>query len=795
MGETADKPVFYDRRGRRWRYIRWFFVLLIIELGVGAYWIVPKMGQSENLHQLKPIVATRAVSPATDCRNRAPEKFAYQIDRNYVPVFGDGPLVRVDCIQHTPNGEFATPVYGQRTRKLAKRERVAIGGSQYAIEHYGKLHGKKMLLTFDDGPDPTWTPKILNVLSKNHVPASFFDIGEEAVKFPNLLKREAREGHTIGSHTFTHVDFDKVGIWRGKQEITQTQRVIRADTGHQTSFLRLPYIGDDPDSLRQNLQGLLRSQRHGYQMVDYFFDSEDWQFPLGHKQRLPNLHGQPMVVLMHDGGGNRSLTVSYLQRLIDYAKSKGYTFESLNQAYYQQPALFAPVNPSIEDHATMFLASAYLVWPHAAISRLFVVTMALLVFTLIFNAFFAMRYIRRSRFKTRPRDYQPSVSVIIPAYNEAAVLEKTVRSVMNSLYRNFEIIIIDDGSRDDTWQIASQLAEQQYPVRAIHKENSGKARTINRGIEAADGDILVSVDADTVLPPRTLDNLIRHFQDPDVGAVSGCVKTGNMTNMWSRWQELDFTNGIFLMRNAQACVNAVMIAPGACSAWRASAVKSLGGYSHATLAEDADLTLAMHKAGYRVIQDNQARAYCEVPLSLRMLLKQRFRWIFGNIQNYWKHRDMFFRPRYGWLGMVVLPMTMVNLLVPLLFVPLLVLVDIENLLAGNYLMLLVFFGLTALVQIANAGIGIIIAPEKPSLMRALPVTVFIYAPMRAYLLYKSVIFAIRGSRVGWRKVQRTGSVTYTSDAGAPNFSTQFAAPKSNPASQSPLYAPAKSSGK
>lgn len=763
MMTSSERPVFFDNRGRRWHLIRLFVLLVVVGLCLAVYRVAPSVFSAEKVAAYRSPAGSRLSYVPDNASDLSPAQISQQIDQSNVPVIGSGPLVRVVHIQHVGTDQaVAVPLYlNQAAEALTPDQVQAVGDHDFAIEYYGQTSGKHIALTFDDGPDPTYTPKVLDVLSKNHVQATFFEIGKNVVKNPDISKRVADEGHIIGNHTFSHVDFDFVSTLRGKQEINQTQRVIRAATGYQTSFLRLPYAGNDPQSLRDNILGLLDTQKAGYVMASYTFDSNDWQFPHGYKPVLPQLNGQDAVILMHDGGGDRSRTLPYLQQVIDLAKAKGYTFVTLDQLYPQDPPLFAPVRPSLADRASLLVASMYLVWPHTIVSRLFIVTVVVLILTLLINVVLASLQIRRARtYGPRQPGYHPFVSVIVPAYNEERVITGTIRSILRSNYRNLEVVVVDDGSEDRTWEVASRLAKRSPRLKVFSRNNGGKAKALDYGIRVARGSIVIGIDADTVFTPSTVGRLVRHFADPHVGAVSGSVKVGNVTNTLTRWQALDYTIGIHVERNAQAFLNAITIVPGACGAWRKSAVIRAGGYSNQTLAEDFDLTLSLQRIGYKVMQDNSAVAYTESPLDVRGLFKQRFRWIFGNMQTFWKHRDMIFRRRYGWLGMYTLPSAIFSMAIPILFVPIVLAVEAENILAGNYLVIIIFFCATLVLQIMAAVAGVILAGEKLTHLLAIPVIRLVYSPLRSLLLYRSVLRAAKGSHVGWNKVQRSGTVDY-----------------------------------
>mgnify|MGYP000960669180 CR=1 FL=1 len=201
-----------------------------------------------------------------------------------------------------------------------------------------------------------------------------------------------------------------------------------------------------------------------------------------------------------------------------------------------------------------------------------------------------------------------------------------------------------------------------------------------------------------------------------------------------------------------------MIVPGACSAWRKKAVLEARGYSDSTLAEDCDLTLTLHKLGYQIIQDIEAEAYTEAPSTLKYLAKQRFRWIYGNIQAFWKHRDMIFNTSYSWLGLFVLPRAIVSLLMQILFAPFLLLVSITNILSGQYLIVVVFFIISLVILLIAAIIGIAFAKEKYIHLYATPFYRIMYGPLRTFILYASVLTALKGLHVGWGKIARSGTV-------------------------------------
>ena len=203
--------------------------------------------------------------------------------------------------------------------------------------------------------------------------------------------------------------------------------------------------------------------------------------------------------------------------------------------------------------------------------------------------------------------------------------------------------------------------------------NTGKAGALNAGLEKASNEIIVTLDADTLLIPETVGYLVRHLAADStgrLGAVAGVLRVGNRRrNLLTRWQALEYLTQIGVERAAQDTLGAISIVPGACAAWRKTAIQQVGGYTDVTLAEDCDLSLSLHRAGWRVTQDDEAFAFTEAPETADALLNQRVRWTFGSLQAIWKNRDMLFRSRYGLLGWYVLPQHALAIIIPLVFLP------------------------------------------------------------------------------------------------------------------------------
>ena len=228
------------------------------------------------------------------------------------------------------------------------------------------------------------------------------------------------------------------------------------------------------------------------------------------------------------------------------------------------------------------------------------------------------------------------MSVIVPAYNEAANIAATVRSLVASDYPRLEVIVVDDGSTDGTAAIVESL--RLPDVRLVRRPNAGKPAALNTGIRLARGDLLVLVDGDTVFEPDAIGQLVQPFADPDVGAVSGNTKVANRRGLLGRWQHLEYVIGFNLDRRLFDLGECMPTVPGAIGAFRREALLDVGGVPAATLAEDTDLTMAILRAGWRVVYEPTAIAWTEAPSTLRQLWRQRYRWCYGTMQAMWKHR-------------------------------------------------------------------------------------------------------------------------------------------------------------
>ncbi len=243
----------------------------------------------------------------------------------------------------------------------------------------------------------------------------------------------------------------------------------------------------------------------------------------------------------------------------------------------------------------------------------------------------------------------PPITILVPAYNEGTVIQGSIRSLLALDYPRYEILVIDDGSKDDTTLKASAYAGDhgRATVRVITKPNGGKARALNTGISQATSEFILCMDGDSALHPQTLRRAIRHFEDPAIGAVAGSVKVVNRTNLLSSLQALEYIEGLNMVRAAQGFFRLVNIIPGPIGIFRKSALDKVGGYDHDTFAEDCDLTLKLLLEGWQIQYEPGSIAYTEAPEKMLDLLKQRYRWTRGILQAISKHKRRLVDPRGG----------------------------------------------------------------------------------------------------------------------------------------------------
>jgi cellulose synthase/poly-beta-1,6-N-acetylglucosamine synthase-like glycosyltransferase/peptidoglycan/xylan/chitin deacetylase (PgdA/CDA1 family) len=699
-----------------------------------------------------------------------------------------------DDIDYEGRGEIlrvaAEPAPGKRRFDLDRQsgdiddETYTQLPTSYVVRQFGAKFDKRVALTFDDGPDPQWTPKILSILEAEHVPATFFIIGSNAEANPGLVQRMVADGDEVGNHTYTHpnlADTSREGV---RLELNATQRLFEALTGRSLRLFRPPYLGDAEPTDVDELIPVEIAQSMGYVTVGEHVDPLDWARP-GEQaiisRTLDQIRkvGREMprnIVLLHDAGGDRSETVAALPILIDRLRAEGYHFVPVsNLTGLSRAEAMPPLPPTVAlmtDRVVFMTLSTLGHILYLCFLAAIILGIGRMVF-LVLASLWRRRH-QGQEFEAPPAEQPTYVSVVIPAYNEESVIARTLHGILGGTYRNLEVVVIDDGSKDATGDVVEREFGADARVRLIRAANGGKARALNIGLSHAKGDVIVALDADTQFNRDTIARLVRWFSDDNVGAVAGNAKVGNRINMITRWQALEYIVAQNLERRALAALGTLTVVPGAVGAWRKSVLEALGGFRTDTLAEDQDLTIAVQQAGWRVQFDSTAIAWTEAPATVRGLAKQRFRWAYGTLQCLWKYRRMTFNPRYGTLGMIALPQVwlfqiLLTALAPLADLLLLWQLGWQYLaymqhgaeFSNSDLNIVVFYYLIfVVVDLLAAVIGFLMETrEQWSLLWWLMLQRFGYRQIMYYVVLRSISTALKGAVVGWGKLERAGTVT------------------------------------
>jgi cellulose synthase/poly-beta-1,6-N-acetylglucosamine synthase-like glycosyltransferase/peptidoglycan/xylan/chitin deacetylase (PgdA/CDA1 family) len=617
---------------------------------------------------------------------------------------------------------------------------------------------RTIALTFDDGPDPVWTPKLLDLLKAQQVRATFFVVGTAVAAHPELARRIVAEGHQIGLHTFTHANLSKAPGWRRSLELRQSQSILAGATAVSTPLLRPPYSSEADALTNADWTTIEESRKAGYLTVLSTQDSEDWRRP-GTTQVIANsmprgTAGQ--VLLMHDAGGDRSETVAALTKMIPVLKARGYKFATVSDAVgLPQPVHKAGLLDRGRGLAAIWAmrvsdgVMTVLTWLLYAVG-------ALSVLRAITTLIAARRHTRRMRGVPWGPPVTEPVSVIVPAYNESAGIEAAIRSLVASGHP-LEVIVVDDGSTDGTADLVESLRIPR--VRVIRQANAGKPIAVNTGLRAARFDLIVMVDGDTVFEPDAVRRLIQPFGHPDVGAVSGNAKVGNRGGLLGRWQHIEYVIGFNLDRRLFDLAECMPTVPGAVGGFRRTALERIGGLSDVTLAEDTDLTMALCRDGWRVVYEERAVAWTEAPASLDALWRQRYRWCYGTIQAMWKHRGAWVQRgqagKFGRRGLTYL--LLFQVLLPLL-APV---VDVFSLYGLVFLdpvrVLLVWLGFLT-VQMGTGLYAFRLDGERAGPLWTLPLQQFVYRQLMYLVVIQSVFTALAGTRLRWQRMERYGSL-------------------------------------
>ena len=668
------------------------------------------------------------------------------------------------------------------SRGLIVNESMTSPPVSFAASNWGKRPQNLVALSFDDGPDEKYTPKILDILKEHDAKATFFVIGHSAIAHPQLFARIHDEGHDIGNHTFSHPDLSTRSGFEIEMELNATQRVLEKLLNVRTHLFRAPYSSVSYETSNDGLRVLDRASRLGYVSLRVNIDPYDWANITSEMiveriflQIAALKEPSNLVILLHDGGGNRKQTIQALPIIIDRLKRSGYTFvaardllpaphsalmSATSEGEHEAPALAILSGVGLDLYRTFL----------AALPFIAVLTIGMGLARTLFVCTFAFVHTRTEAGR-RTASWHPRISVIIPAYNEEKVIRKTIESVRASSCKDIDIIVVDDGSTDKT-AATLKAAYTKNEITLFTVPNAGKASALNFGVSKTDAEIVVAIDADTVLDHHAIERLGRHFEDPTVGAVAGKAVVGNENSIMAKFQALEYITSQNLDRRAFEYFNAIGVVPGAIGAWRRSALVSAGGFREDTLAEDADATISIERNGYRVLYEPDAIARTEAPESVKAFLKQRFRWMFGTLQVAYKHRAALLSPRTPGIGFITLPNIILFQIGFTLLAPIfdaLLLLNLASMardyavgdeVGSNFSMLAIYWVVFQLVDALMVGLACIF-DGKESPWRFIPhllIQRFFYRQLLYIVAVRTLFAAIAGTFVGWGKLVRTGNV-------------------------------------
>ncbi len=685
---------------------------------------------------------------------------------DYVGYEGEGPLFRV-IEEAAPGRRVLVRDPGSGLIRAQAWSQVP---RPYTLERVGIGREKQVVLTFDDGPSAEHTPQILDILREKGVPAVFFLVGSNVLKVPEVARTMVADGHEIGSHTFLHPDITRTSPLRRHLELSAMQRLIVSVTGHETLLFRSPYgRGRGPLTAAQ-ARPFPAIVRDGYIAFGSTVVPPDWLSTdparIARSVREQLTPSSADVIVLHDGGGDRTATVGALPMIIDTLRAQGYQFTSVSGLLGVDRAVVMPprqdLRALLDETSFRFLGGM-----GHALRWMFWLAIGLGAFRSIAILILALM---RRHYPADPGlpPFQPSVTVVIPAFNEAEVILDGIAGALASVYPGLKVIVVDDGSTDGTSDRVRNAYGDDPRVLLLRQQNGGKWRALDTAYAHVDTEVVVAVDADTVILPDAIGKLVRAFRDPKVGAVAGKVQVGNPRGLLQKLQALEYLTSQNIERRAAETLNGILVVPGAIGAWRAEAVHKAGLYVNQTVTEDADLTISVLRAGYRIVFEDTAVCITEAPHSLRHFMRQRLRWTFGMMQTAWKHRAA---AREGWVvGWVSLPdlwlfgvgLSLLGPIADLVFLGAVIDTGV-NLALGRPVPLgstsalyMASYLALPLIEICAAGLAFAFERRRPTLMLLMPFQRLIYRPLLYITVYRATWRALTGRLAGWGKFRHRG---------------------------------------
>lgn len=605
-----------------------------------------------------------------------------------------------------------------------------------------------IILTFDDGPSE-YSDQIISVLNKYNIKATFFVTGQNAITYPEKIKEIEASGSEVANHSFFHFSTINKPLWISKLDANLGSLAIQSILHKKTNIYRPPFLTDNnSDDLSVSSTALLE---YGYEIISADIDSHDWTTP-GPEQIIKNsIRPYTGIILFHDGGGDRVQTVESLPKIIEYYSSLGYQFKTVTEGVGLNEAE-STKNEKIDSLVLLnFEAMSGFKKIMEKIGLIFITLGCLKILLLFFSSIGQYFKIRRNFFK---KSYA-GCSIIVPAYNEQKVVESCLRSLLNSNHKKFEVILVNDGSTDNTLLEAKKVKDKR--LRIFTKKNGGKTTALNFGINKSKHKIIVMVDADTIFETETLNKLCAPFSDKTVSAVCGQVKAANKNkNLLTKMQSLEYLYGFNIEKRMGDLFNCITIIPGAIGAVRRNLLKEVNGFSSDTLAEDTDLTISIKEAGAKIVYKSDAVAFTELPDNWEDLLKQRYRWSYGILQALWKHRKSILNYKMGTLGMIGLPYMVVFHVLSTLVYPIFLIMGIGAIIFGGGTLVLLYMIAYFIIDLIFMELVFVMEKESQKNIWLIFPQFAIYRTFLSFSFFKSILSALRGEFVRWGHIRRGG---------------------------------------
>jgi cellulose synthase/poly-beta-1,6-N-acetylglucosamine synthase-like glycosyltransferase/peptidoglycan/xylan/chitin deacetylase (PgdA/CDA1 family) len=718
----------------------------------------------------------------------------------YINKYGSQPVISqefalINNIKIQGQGLVQTvKTYGQKGKWTISQDQITI--EQLPESPILELTGKEantIALTFDDGPSLINTPKILDLLEKNNIKATFFVTGQQIIKHPQILKQIHQAGHQIENHTFSHPYISNISKQRLDWEITQTNQLIANTTGYQPKLLRVPYdVFGTPSTISDLLINKL-AQTHNLKLYQIDSDAKDFtdtnNIEPESRINLNQLNQIGTQILFHDGPDvDRSKSYIKLEETINKLKQSKFKFVTVN--YYDSTSTsqkLITTNSNSWDSVFVLSSSAVdsIVYRYNDLINIILLVGSYTVVMFIIFLF-------RNRYLSNNQDFLAPVTAIIPCYNEEINVINTVNSLLNNDTPNLKIIVVDDGSKDTSYIKLKRAFHSNPRVTVLAKPNGGKSTALNYGLRFVDTEFFVTMDSDTIFAKDSVRLMLRPFVDPEVAAVAGNVQLGNEFfnlrgagikqsffkdfNWLTTCQRFEYITGQNFEKLAFNGMGCVIVVPGAIGCFRTKDVIKVGSYKEDTLAEDTNLTIELLKLGKKVRYEPNAVCYTEAPDSLKQFYKQRFRWSFGTFQVAWKNKHLLFNPKYGSLTLFALPYMvfgLINLvLLPLTSVGVLFFMfrfisnysffdQLDPTERASYIRVLVIFILFTIVSLMRILYSIYKdkSHSKYQIILIYPIIVTVYNLLLSWITIRAFFACIKGQKQGWGHLVRKGTVS------------------------------------